>query len=544
MKITLLLLLLLSTLFATDIQYFEDKNSSLTAKTILEIEEFLPYTKVNSNFGMTHSTFWLKLSLTNTSDKFVEKIMNFSYPLLDVVTLYKLEQNRLVESAKIGNLVVKKDTSTIEPNLSLYLMLEAQQESVYYVKVKSDVPMNLDMNFYTADEFSNYKYIWLSSITFYIGAVLIIVLYNLILYLIIRMRAYLYYVMFHTSFLLLILALNGFFVEFIYPKTPEVSIFLIPFMIVVTASLQLLFVYEFLEIKKYGKVSKKVMITSIIYALSILIIIQFTPYHEAILLANTVSLIGLVIPLSIATYFWVKLKSISSKYYTIAWFLVSIGILIEHLKNNGLIETNFFTINAMQMGVIVEVLLISLALAYRFNQLQDQNLELTDLVATDSLTKIKNRRYFFEHTSRLLASLKRKSENYALLMLDIDHFKAINDTYGHATGDKILVVFTQEISDLLRAEDLFARIGGEEFILLVRSNKTEVNIFSKRVRESIESLSIECETGEITLTVSMGITLFSDGNKEVDKLLQEADKALYSAKENGRNRVDFFTKED
>lgn len=544
MKIFLLLLLYFSTMYAAEIQYYEDKNLSYTNENILMNENFSSYNKENSNFGMSKSTYWLKLVFENNTTEESNKILNFSYPLLDELTLYKLQNNRLMESQKIGNLVPKKEFSTIEPNLSLHLRLDVNRQTTYYIKVKSEVPMNLDMNIYTPEEFTNYKIIWFSSITFYVGAVLMVLLYNLILYFFIRVRAYLYYVLFHTTFLLLVVILNGTFIQFVYPQNPEISTFVIPLMITLTASLQILFVYEFLEINKYGNFSKKLMLGIMSYATLAFIIILFIPYRESILLANTVSVTGLLVPLGVAVYYWIKLKNTSAKYYVIAWLLITLGILIEHLKNSGLIETNFFTTNAMQMGAIIELLMISLALAYRFNQLRDQNVKLSTMVITDSMTKIKNRLYFLERMNSLINILKRRNEDHALIMLDIDHFKSINDNFGHAVGDKVLIEFSKKITSLLREEDLFARIGGEEFVILVRLNREDVIKLTNRINQSIEEMKIVSKKGDINFTVSIGITLFNDGFRAVDALLKEADEALYSAKKKGRNRVEFFVKKN
>lgn len=544
MKLLLLLLLYFSSIFAAEIQYYEDKNSSSTSENILSNKDFSSYSKENSNFGMSESTYWLKLICENNTSVESKKIVNFSYPLLDRLTLYKLQNNKLIELQTIGNLVPKQELSTIEPNLSLHLTLKAEAQTTYYVKVKSDVPMNLDMNIYTPAEFANYKIIWLSTIAFYAGSVLMVLLYNLILYLLMRVRAYLYYVLFHTSFLFLILTLNGTFFQFLYPSDPQFSTFVIPLIITLTASLQILFVYEFLEINKYGNISKKLMLGSMAYAIFIFILILFSPYRQSIILANSVSLVGLLIPLGVAVYYWIKLNNTSAKFYIIAWLLITVGILIEHLKNSGLIPTNIFTTNAMQMGAILELLMISLALAYRFNQLRDQNTQLTSLATTDSMTNIKNRRYFFEKMDILIALLKRRNEDYALIMLDIDFFKLVNDNFGHGAGDRVLVEFTKNITHTLREEDLFARIGGEEFIVLVRTNKNDVLKLTDRMRASIEAMNIVSDKGNINLTVSIGVTLFSDGSKTVEELVKEADEALYSAKSNGRNRVEFFTKED
>jgi len=540
MRFLFLLLLFCGYIFADTIEYFEDKNSSFTSSSILEQQEFKPYVKHASNFGMSKSTFWIKLEIENQSNKVENKILYFSYPLLDSVTLYRLQAGTLVKENTKGNLIQNEQLFKLEPSLAFEFELATKSVETFYLKVKSDAPMNLDLKLFSQEAFSEYKMIWFASNTFYLGGVLMIILYNFMLYFNVRYRLYIFYVLFHSTFLVLMFTLNGFAGIFLYPHNPQIATVFIPLLIVLTTIWQVIFAYELLELRKYGRTTKKIMQGIVLYGVSIAVLLFFIPYRGSIFLANTVSLAGLSISLFVAIYFWFKRNSIAAKYYTVAWLLLTLGILIEHLKNSGWIPANLFTSYAMQLGILVELIMLSLVLAYRFNQIQAKNIELSSLVITDSLTKIKNRRYFLQRMEELLALLKRKKEFYALAMLDIDHFKKINDTYGHPLGDKVLIEFSKRISSMLREEDLFARIGGEEFILLVRSDTKGIVKLTKRIKDLVESIRIPSEKGEIKFTVSIGITLFEDGYRYADSLLSESDKALYQAKANGRNRIEFY----
>ena len=156
----------------------------------------------------------------------------------------------------------------------------------------------------------------------------------------------------------------------------------------------------------------------------------------------------------------------------------------------------------------------------------------------DSLTGIGNRRAFREHGENLLASSQQRAEPVALLLCDLDHFKHLNDTYGHPAGDQALIAFSQIMVDSLSKQDVFGRIGGEEFAcLLARDDEQAAIQVAEQIRIRFTKLSIR-EPG--LLSVSIGVVTSGESGYELSRLLSEADKALYGAKNEGRNRVTVF----
>lgn len=163
---------------------------------------------------------------------------------------------------------------------------------------------------------------------------------------------------------------------------------------------------------------------------------------------------------------------------------------------------------------------------------------LHELSITDTLTSLYNRRYFFEVAQNLLLVTQREESNISLLMLDIDHFKVINDTYGHQAGDFILVSISKEIKELMRESDIFARIGGEEFtILLHKTSRDGAKVIAEKIRKRVAEKNFVFKGNSIEVTISIGISSLDAKNKYIDELYKEADKKLYEAKESGRNRV-------
>ena len=160
------------------------------------------------------------------------------------------------------------------------------------------------------------------------------------------------------------------------------------------------------------------------------------------------------------------------------------------------------------------------------------------MALTDSLTGLYNRRYLEVHLDKLLEKNRNDRKSMAVLMIDIDHFKAVNDTYGHNVGDEILKIFAQRLKDGLRPTDLIARLGGEEFtVILPDVTEDRAYMVAERLRRAIAKDPITCSTddGCLNITTSIGGALIDYEPHTVQEALERADKVLYSAKDSGRN---------
>ncbi|HEV3192946.1 MAG TPA: GGDEF domain-containing protein [Polyangiaceae bacterium] len=158
----------------------------------------------------------------------------------------------------------------------------------------------------------------------------------------------------------------------------------------------------------------------------------------------------------------------------------------------------------------------------------------------DALTRTYNRRYMNERLAEEIAYARRHSTRLSLMMLDLDHFKRVNDQHGHGVGDMVLRIAAAQLQRIIRKEDVLARYGGEEFLVLLRGiEHANAGILAERLRRSVESLSIPCESGPLRVTVSVGVASLHecDGNAPLEAVVQLADERLYRAKSEGRNRV-------
>lgn len=318
------------------------------------------------------------------------------------------------------------------------------------------------------------------------------------------------------------------------------------------------------------------------------------PYSVSIRMTVVLALVMSVGVLACGIVMWSR-GSKPARYFTIAWAIYLLGVLMIGLNKFAWLPRNIITEYAMQVGSALEVILLSFALADRINQeradkltaqqaalenerlarraheetLQTQrratemlesrvqertralestldelgraNRMLERLNRMDGLTGIHNRRSFDESLDKEFRRARRDGRPLSLIIFDLDHFKDINDRYGHLVGDDCLKVVARHLLELLRRpSDLAARYGGEEFAVIAPNTDTEgARYLAETLRRRIEGETVEAGGDEdVALTLSGGVaTLVPDADDQPQDLIAAADAALYSAKHAGRNRI-------
>jgi diguanylate cyclase (GGDEF)-like protein len=230
-----------------------------------------------------------------------------------------------------------------------------------------------------------------------------------------------------------------------------------------------------------------------------------------------------------------------------AWFMSAIlSFLIATSLSR--IATLLFIHSARRSGpnsslqTIFDIVFVCVAMGIAFGFFWMTTAELShelEMIAnTDPLTGIYNRRVFREHCEREQERSSRTGACFSLLMMDIDHFKSINDRYGHKGGDAMLVAAVETMQDSLRGIDILGRWGGEEFVaLLPGTSMDSALLVAQRVRANIESLLLDTGAGAMRMTVSLGVATLRDDGDHLDAMFIRADQALYMAKRGGRNQV-------
>ena len=224
------------------------------------------------------------------------------------------------------------------------------------------------------------------------------------------------------------------------------------------------------------------------------------------------------------------------------FFIVALSILIV-VSGNQLMSLSLsnHTLITFVMSLLIASLMMaaysSKIIAYEANMLR-QNGELKNMVNRDLLTGIMSRRFFMDMANHFFSASLRNKSPITLLMLDIDYFKNINDSYGHHIGDQMLIVFTETVSRYLRKSDIFGRLGGEEFgVVLFETDASGAMVLAEKIRQAIEDARYDVEGISIKMTTSIGVGERIDEDGSFERMIIRTDEALYHAKKGGRNCI-------
>lgn len=226
--------------------------------------------------------------------------------------------------------------------------------------------------------------------------------------------------------------------------------------------------------------------------------------------------------------------------------LTMVGFLMgnEHLEKP-------YSPSAMATGVLAMVYLgvsfhayVDRSISY-FKRMRDYNMQLHDLASHDPLTQVFNAGAYYRACDQQIHASQRANQSFAVLFIDLDHFKSINDTYGHAVGDDVLRTVAQTIQSSVRRSDIVGRIGGEEFsVFLPNTAVSGAEQLAQALRVAIESIHMEVDGVRLKITASIGVAAKRFDQETMQAIQQHADQAMYKAKRGGRNRVSTFGSDD
>jgi diguanylate cyclase (GGDEF)-like protein len=280
-----------------------------------------------------------------------------------------------------------------------------------------------------------------------------------------------------------------------------------------------------------------IWIENAVKALVVLAIVKiifglYDPVTSIYISSVTIDILTILLVIFINLIALVK-KDLTAPYTLIGWGAVAFGALFTILILRGVIDNQEFLL-IFPISAVIEAIIISNALAVRIKELEKQKNELHHKNIRDKLTGAYNREFFEQNIDDLIFKFHNKQSSLAIALLDIDHFKSVNDTYGHDVGDAVLIHFVKTVQKFSRDEDIFIRWGGEEFILILKvKSKQSLQKALEHLRQAIQEQDFPT-VGE--KTCSIGGSIYQDG-EQIQNTIKRADEAVYEAKESGRNKV-------
>ena len=502
----------------------------------LQTGAFKPVTTAEPDFGIGSRPVWLHLALENDTREVQQRMLLAGVTWLDRLDVYVVHADGSRHAVHTGDEL--PDAPGLTPGLGYVLPLQLPPgRSEVLLRVASVDPMALPLELKTPQDFDSLRLHSGYFYGFFFGFMIALGAYNLLLFSGTRERSYLYYALALLSILFCNVAYTGHGAGWLWPQSTGFQRYVIQVSMVVYNAFGLLFASRFLMLAQYLPRAQRVVCWSMGMAIGGMLL--------ALLLGSQLQA-GLLAFVSMSTFsagmFVLGLVSVwrqrpSAHYFLFATFFGMLGVGLTALSVWGKIPFSLFTFHAAEIGLMIEATLLALALANWMRQHREARYLAEQVARQDALTQLNNRRAFHEAAQPVVDTAQRHDRPLSLAVMDIDHFKSINDRYGHKTGDEALVAVASMLRRLSRSSDVVARWGGEEFVLLLPETglRQAVN-HAERLRRAVSELRIPAGDGVLSMTASFGIATRS-AEMSLEDLINQADMQLYQAKQSGRDCV-------
>jgi len=534
--------------------------------------EFAPLPGGQSEFGFQPGAFWFHARVVNHHDTDTRWVLVQQYSLSDFVDLYARYPDGRVLHMAGGDHRPFSARSIRDRHPNFLFDLPPGQQVELLVRVQSESSMQVPLMLMTQTAFAELARDAQFAIGIYYGILLALFFYNLVLWLMLRDSSYFWYLFHLSAFGMVLFTLNGLGFEYLWPDSAWLADKSVPLSICLALIGMQQFARIFLELKTRFPRGNIVSLGLIGFFLLLGIASLWLPYHASTPIAARAVLVG-VLWIAVACIVVTRRGYVPARLFLLAWSMFLLGTTMFTLIAFGVLPKTFYTEYGVQIGSALEMLLLSVALGNRYASLRKENARivgeanqklerkvaqrtqevraalvqleeahsrLRDSSRRDGLTGLYNRTYFHDAFEKMLLEGQQARQPVSLLMIDLDHFKDINDRYGHLVGDDCLRFAAQRIGKVLRAHDaLLARFGGEEFVVGLSNHDLHDAV---EVAESLRRALVESPCGaqghDIRISASVGVHTVAPGAiDKVDTALEIADRALYAAKANGRDCV-------
>ncbi len=569
---------------ATITEYHVDASSQLNRERVklLPDDAWIDSEMSNLTFGFSSATYWFRFELTNRSKRHRELLLQMAYARFDSVEVH-LGSSEGASMLRSGKDHAFRDRPIAHRHHLFPIDLRDGQSVTVYIRARTTGAFNFPLSLWDKDEFYREDQGLLMLHGAYFGIWLLAIIFNVVLYSAVNHRALASFLGLTFSFGVYQLATLGLGTATIWGSYPDLH----DATIVTGIGLSILSLgwlcSHLLELDTRNPVGFRVM--QVLTYPALLGVVAYPVFGFAGVMPF---LTFLTIPASAAAIV-LGVRSILQgnrlgRYASIAWTALLLGVMARALNRFELIPNNFATEQALPAGFIIMIVTLSFSIAAEYRRqtkqeqrallqehsdqsadqqqanqelevivgqrteelndmlqdLQQANDKLREINTMDAVTGIKNRHYFDTVFDTEWRRASREQYPISILLLDIDHFKLVNDRYGHLAGDECLHEVAATISTTVkRPADILARYGGEEFVaVLPYVENDKAMSFADQIRARIEARTYVADGHEINITVSIGVCTVTPGEKDERKdIISAADIALYEAKGAGRNQV-------
>ncbi|MBW8369290.1 MAG: diguanylate cyclase [Arenimonas sp.] len=534
--------------------------------------QFMPMPKEGTAFGFTKGAYWFHGQVFNDSRIEQRWLLVLHYPLLDNVDVYVRYPDGRVEHMASGDTLPFSARSIRYRHPNFWLDLPQRTEVDLLVRVSSRSSMQVPLAVYTPTAFAEFERDSQFGIGLFYGILLALFCYNLVLWLSLRDASHFWYMCHVGGFGLVMFCLNGLAFEYLWPNSPWWANQAIPVSMAISQIAMHQFCRVFLELKQRQPNADRVSLALIAFYIAMGLASFFLDYRDAVRPMTLAVFPGALYILYLAINA-IRRGYAPAKIFLLAWAFLLVGTALYASVSFGLLEKNFLTEYGIQVGSALEMILLSFALAYRYarlrgenerlvqehneqlerhvarrtselstalEQLAEANQRLRESNRRDALTGLFNRRHFRDMFEHQLSRAGEHGQPLGVLLIDLDHFKRINDTYGHLAGDECLRWLGRCLHEsLVEYGALLARFGGEEFVVVIPDVQGErLLCIAEQLRKRICDDPVRYAGNNIRMSASIGAFLIRPGSGiSADQALHQADDALYAAKHAGRNRV-------
>jgi two-component system, sensor histidine kinase LadS len=572
------------------VSYFEDKHASLGIEEVAGMRErFQRYTGTQPNFGYTRSALWFVFEVERRRGDTEPWYLQVFYPPLDRIELFwRPRPDAAFERLVQGDHLPFHAREIHEPEYYFPLAVERGERQTFYLRVQTESSMTVPLAIWSAHKLDEQRGKGHLVLGLFFGTLLALALYNLLLCISIRDVSYLYYVAFVVASGLAFFSYNGLAYQFLWPDAVAWNTRAPVVFALLSLSLGTLFARSFLAISDHSpRVDAALVALSIGAAVFSVLALGVLDYFTSAHVFSAFAVIATVAIIVSGVVSW-QHGYRPARWFLIAWAALLVGLIAYSLRVLGALPGNFFTIYGIQIGSGLEMLLLSIALADRINvmkrekeeaqaialaasrraerELEDKVRErvgelnelnrmlqgeisereqaeqaLIEMAHHDALTGLPNRLLLSDRFRIAAAHATRARRELAMLMMDLDGFKKINDTLGHDVGDLLLVAVADVIRGTVRAADTVARFGGDEFVVLLNDLR-DAEEATRAAEQIISALGkpLNVDGHSLVISPSIGIALCPQDGSTLEALLKCADIAMYRAKEAGGNTYYFF----